>query len=317
MKKLLSSLSAVATSVARIGSLGCRATLALSLLSGYALAQSPNDAPLQAKNLPQGATQTTDVCPVAITPTPGAQTLRAKGSVCAGLGFAEYVPEDYANKAAWPLIVFFHGKAEMGNGGPVDVRKLLNASLVRQVQASAWDPQKRFIVLSPQYNVDDLNPGTLKKFIAFAKANYKVDPQRIYLTGLSQGGDPLYIYLSSTNGGDAAAAVPISAATGNAGQDEQNNPRQYECAYKHVPIWLFHGSADYEVRSQNALEVYTMLSECAPSAPVAPRYTEYAGVKNDAGTRTYGLSGMNSTVQPQRQVYDISVYDWLLQHSKP
>jgi predicted peptidase len=262
-------------------------------------------------------TQTMAACPTPITPTPGTQTLRTKASTCAGLGFAEYVPEDYANKAAWPLIIFFHGRAEMGSGSETDVRQLLQASLVRQVQNNAWDPKKRFIVLSPQYNWDDLNPATLKKFMAFAKANYKVDPKRIYLTGLSQGGDPIYLYLSSTNGGDVAAAVPISAVAGNSGQDEQNNPPLYECAYKDVPMWLFHGSADYDVRSQNSLEVYTMLTECKPGARVAPRYTEYTGVEHDAWTRTYNLSGMNTEVQPQRQAYDISVYDWLLQHSKP
>jgi predicted peptidase len=257
------------------------------------------------------------VCAPAIVPSPGSQTLRAKGTNCAPLGFAEYVPANYASQATWPMIVFFHGRGEMGNGSATALAKLITAGLAKEVQNSSWDPQKRFIVLSVNYDWGDLNATTLKNFMAFAKANYKVDLKRIYLTGLSQGGDPMYIYLSATNGADIAAAVPISAVTGNSSQDLQNNPRQNECAFRNVPFWLFHGSADNIVGPGGSLDIYTKLGKCSPASPVLPRYTEYTGVGHDAWTRTYDRSGMNSAVQTGRQAYDISIYDWLLQHSKP
>jgi predicted peptidase len=257
------------------------------------------------------------VCPAPITPTPGFQILHPKGSTSANLGFAEYVPEDYADKTRWPLIVFFNGQGQMGSGSASDIAKLTYNGLTQDIQSDRWDPEHRFIVLSPQMDWEDFNASVVQDFIDFAKANYKVDPQRIYLTALSQGGDPLYAYLSGENGGDAAAAVAISAEAANANQDLQNNPSLQECAYKHVPLWLFHGSADTTVSPDNSRGVFAKLSACMPAGAIAPRYTEYTGVDHDAWSQTYNLSGMDAPVQAGTQVYDISIYDWFLQHSKP
>lgn len=234
----------------------------------------------------------------------------AAATTCAAqtLGYAEFVPAAYASVSSWPLIIAFHGDGEQGTGSATDIVKVDNTGLPRQVAQGQWDPTQRFIVLSPQMNSTTRTALKVHEFIQFAKANYKVDATRIYLTGLSGGGGPLYRYLDTYAGGEAAAVIPISAVyTFNSGA---------LCGWKQVPVWFFHGSADPTVTANNSKVAYDGLRACVPAPGVAPRFTEYTGVTHDAWTRTYSLSGMNTAVQTGRQLYDISIYDWLLQHQR-
>ena len=207
--------------------------------------------------------------------------------------------------------MFFHGNGETGMGTPTDIQKADNAGLSKEVKEDSWDPQRRFIVLSPQMNGTTRTAVNVHDFIQFAKANYKVDTTRIYLTGLSGGGGPLYRYLQTYNGGEAAAMIAISTVY------EFPSPENVVCNWKQVPAWFFHGSSDTTVTPGNSQRPFDHLFKwCLPLA-VDPRYTLYTGVGHDAWTRTYDLTGMNSTIQaPGLQPYNQNIYDWLLQYQK-
>jgi predicted peptidase len=258
--------------------------------------------------------------PAPVPPPPGACTpaanpdtleLRAKGTTCAPLGYAQFVPGSYAGASVWPLIIYFHGDGEIGDGSAGEIGRLTGGGLTRQIQLGEWDPGKRFVVLSPQMQLNEMNAATVKQFIEFAKSNFKIDPRRIYLTGSSRGGDPLYAYLSAESGGEAAAAVPISALSDNA----DNNGALGGCTYKDVPLWLFHGSADTTVAPSASSTVFDRLGTCQPAEP--PRFTEYSGVDHNAWSGTYDLSALNDAVQPGRQPYNQFIYDWMLQYARP
>lgn len=249
-------------------------------------------------------------CTPAIAPTPGLQRLLALGVTCAAqtLGYAEYVPPTYASVSSWPLIIAFHGDGESGMGGSADIGKVDNNGLPKEVNDNSWDATHRFIVLSPQMNGTTRTAINVHNFIQFAKANYKVDTMRIYLTGLSGGGGPLYRYLDAYAGGEVAAVVPISAVY------SFNNAAA--CGWKHIPVWFFHGSADSTVTSNNSKIAFDNLNACTPAPVVAPRFTEFTGVSHDGWTRTYDLTGMNTAVQSGRTIYSQSIYDWLLQYQR-
>ncbi|GAA5164446.1 hypothetical protein [Viridibacterium curvum] len=224
------------------------------------------------------------------------------------LGYAEYVPPTYASVASWPLIIAFHGDGEQGTGNSTDIVKVDNNGLPKQVGADQWDAAHRFIVLSPQMNWSTRTAQHVHDFIQFAKANYKVDATRIYLTGLSGGGGPLYKYLDTYAGGEAAAVIPISAV--------YSFNTAAACGWKNVPVWFFHGASDTTVTSNNSKVAFDNLNACSPAPLVAPRFTEFTGVTHDAWTRTYSLSGMGTTVTSGRTAYSQSIYDWLLQYHR-
>ncbi len=254
-----------------------------------------------------GGVPPADACNPAIVPTPGTQTLRARGTTCGPLGYAEYVPPDYTSHDAWPLIVFFHGDGQKGNGSESSIGTVDDTGLPGQIAANQWDPAQRFVVLSPQMDWDTRTAEMVQSFIAFAKGNYAVDPSRIYLTGLSGGGGPLYMYLDAYQGGEVAAAIPVSAVYTFASQ---------QCGWKHIPVWFFHGSADMTVTPNNSLVPYNDLNACSPPPTVAPRRTVYTGVGHDSWTRTYSLSGMSDALENGSTAYDVSIYDWLLQYQR-
>ena len=160
-------------------------------------------------------------------------SLLAVGATCASLGYAEYVPANYASQNGFPLVIALHGDGQSGYGTASDILKLDDDGLPAAIAAGTWDPQKRFVVLAPQMNYLTRTADEVRNFIAFAKANYKIDPGRIYLTAYSGGGGPFYRYMETYDGAGIAAAAPISTV-----YTFTNDPTE-TCSYKTVPLWVF------------------------------------------------------------------------------
>src|SRR5206468_6592678 len=136
-----------------------------------------------------------------------------------------WVPTDYnqtSNK--YPLIVFLHGIGETGTG--VDgLSRLVGTGLPYRI-ASGWNPEAvnpadgqnyKFIVVSPQAASWSYGYNELQYIIPAIIAKYRVDPSRVYVTGLSAGGAG--VWGSVTHNADfsskIAAVVPVSAAGTN------------------------------------------------------------------------------------------------------
>ena len=253
--------------------------------------------------------------PAISAPTPGVQTPRTKGSTCAALGYYEYVPPTYASRTDWPLIIALHGDGEVGDG-TTQLSRVITQGLPLQIQNDHWDPGHRFVVLSPQMaDIFERRGDVLQTYIAFAIANYDIDPHRIYLTGYSGGAEPMDNYLAYASGGLVAAVAPIS------GYFSMPNTK---CSWRQVPIWYFHGANDsgLTAASGNSTLSYDNMIACSPGPTVAPRYTLYANRAHDDWNLTYDLTGMNASMYPVvsaapgNTAYDISLYDWFLQHTR-
>ncbi|HTE08602.1 MAG TPA: T9SS type A sorting domain-containing protein [Flavitalea sp.] len=163
------------------------------------------------------------------------------------IGFLEYKPRDYANKTdtKYPIIIFLHGIGERGNG-TTDLAKVACCGIPRIISwghnmTFNWNGKSEtFLVLSPQcpskYGmwpevlVDDL--------IKYAKENLRIDPERIYLTGLSMGAGGTYKYISSAqkyaDNIAASAAISPPCVFNNAAYMVKNN----------MPFWGWHAADD-------------------------------------------------------------------------
>lgn len=146
-----------------------------------------------------------------------------------------YLPIDYATSGVtYALIVFNHGSGEAGNnlaliynsttaGGPAHVIEEGNwpaAGFVNPADGLHY----KFIVLCPQSPAWSPSGDNQENIIKYMVANYRIDPSRIYGTGLSSGGGTQVEYMArldvnESNGGTSvrtykyAASVPMSAAT--------------------------------------------------------------------------------------------------------
>ena len=144
------------------------------------------------------------------------------------------LPDDYSTTSGrYPLIVFLHGKGEASDpanlskiyksttaGGPANfiARGLWPSSFTNPADGKAY----KFIVVSPQAKGYSTSSSQLMYLLSDLVNTYRIDTNRIYLTGLSAGGDGVVKYTSNVTPSGSpmstrfkpAAIVPMSAAAG-------------------------------------------------------------------------------------------------------
>ncbi|MEH2326709.1 MAG: prolyl oligopeptidase family serine peptidase [Nostoc sp.] len=179
-----------------------------------------------------------------------------------------------------PTILFLHGAGQRGSNLD-DVKKYGVAKIVEQ---QADFP---FIVISPQcprgeyWNIERLS-ALLDRVIA----SYPVDPERVYLTGLSMGGYGTW-HLAAAQPERFAAIAPICGG---------GNPKAAR-NLKNLPVWAFHGAKDNVVPLSESEIMVSALK--ARNGNV--KFTVYPEANHDSWTQTYN--------NPE-------LYKWFLQHRR-
>jgi predicted peptidase len=224
--------------------------------------------------------------PVKATTQPGQHAQTMEKQVIVKLDYLLSIPTDYNKdtKKNYPLILFLHGSGERGSdvnavkvhGPPKIIEKNPDSTLA-----------KDFIVVSPQcpagrgWKVDDLM--TLLDDI---EAKYRVDADRIYVTGLSMGGFGTWD-LASNFPDRFAAIAPMCGG----GQPEMARRLKY------LPIWVFHGEADPAVPFKRSEDMVEALKKVGNDV----KFTRYPGVGHDCWTASYA--------NPE-------LYTWFLSHTR-
>jgi polyhydroxybutyrate depolymerase len=163
--------------------------------------------------------------------------------------FLLHVPNNYSVNTPLPLVVVIHGAFSTG----------------RQTESetgfSTLADKERFLVVYPEgigifgllqhWNagyccgkaaedrIDDV--GFLAEVIAAVRQKVAVDPDRIYMAGMSNGGMMTYRYAAERD--DLAAAAVVSGAIGST-YDVDSHPWRMPQPKRSVPIIAFHGLAD-------------------------------------------------------------------------
>jgi pimeloyl-ACP methyl ester carboxylesterase len=156
------------------------------------------------------------------------------------------LPQAYAADPAkrWPLILYLHSGNEKGhNLQQVRVSGLAGAiAKGRQVPA---------VVISPQCPpTNDWEPQIVAQLLDDVCAKYRIDPDRIYLTGASMGADAVWS-LALDHPERYAAIVTIAADT-----DPADAAR-----VKDLPVWAFHGQKDEEVPVEQTISMVNALRQ--------------------------------------------------------
>ncbi|MEZ6130934.1 MAG: PHB depolymerase family esterase [Planctomycetaceae bacterium] len=192
------------------------------------------------------------------------------------------LPENYESQEAWPLILFLHGAGERGD----DLEKVKVHGPPKLIAAGKALP---FIVVSPQCP-ENLwwEPIELTALLDAVVKTYKVDPDRIYVTGLSMGGFGTW-RLAAYTPERFAAIAPIC------GGGEPYWARRFA----NLPTWAFHGAKDKGVPVERSQQMIDAMKK----AGGMPKFTVYPDAEHDSWTETY-----------DNPVF----YDWLLtQKRKP
>jgi len=229
----------------------------------------------------------------------------SKDTTTAPNGFYEYLPPGYDGSLAAPLMVFWHGLGEDGDGlaepdGGGDLHTVPNNGPPKLIKADQWPNARPFIVLSPQHGPSNCpSNDEIDAFMTWAIGHYTVDSKRIYLTGLSCGAIGSWSYLDKYKDKVVAATLLISGDPGNIFSDDG-------CSLvSDLALWSVHGSADPTVDPSDDETTMPKFIACAePRADV--KFNLVDGGAHDVWTKTYDLSyGFGD------------VYQWMLDHPKP
>lgn len=200
------------------------------------------------------------------------------------LNYLLWLPADYKKdkNKKFPLLIFLHGSGERGD----NLEKVKTHGPPSLVDKPADFP---FILVSPQcaegtrwmWKVDELQ-AMLEEIIS----KYRIDSDRIYLTGLSMGGFGTWAWAISQPGQFAAIAPVCGGGLSH-----------YAYELKNTPVWAFHGDSDDVVDVKNTVEMVEAVNATGGSA----RMTIYPGVGHDSWVSAYN---------------EAELYKWFLSQSK-
>jgi predicted peptidase len=195
-----------------------------------------------------------------------AKTFEKRITITAKLSYLLSLPADYGKtRKTWPLVLFLHGSGESGN----DLGKVKAHGPPKLVEANGPFP---FILVSPQSPGRGWNPDVLNALLDTVIKDYRVDKNRVYLTGLSMGGYGTWS-LAAAYPQKFAAIAPICG--GGSPEDAVKLAK--------LPIWVFHGAKDPTVPLKRSEEMV----EAIKAAGGHPKFTIYPDAGHDSWTATY------------------------------
>ena len=232
-----------------------------------------------------------------------------------------WLPADYNTTTTnYPLIIFLHAGGEVGDGVS-GLNNLINAGLPKEI-AAGWDPQAvnpadgktyKFIVVSPQAptnsgwsysytHVVNILPDILKR--------YRVDPKRIYITGISAGGAGTWSCVTN----DAnftqkiAAIIPVSAAGVNNPNVETPNIKYISGKYG-VSVWTVCGTKD--ALYNTAVSYVNTINTANPAPAIPAKLTGMTGLDHVPAVwdTAYKATWRNNALNR-------NFYEWMLQYQR-
>lgn len=196
------------------------------------------------------------------------------------MGYLLYLPKDYDTKESWPLVLFLHGSGERGD----DLEMVKKHGPPKLVTEGKEFP---FILISPQCPMGkSWEPYELNILLDDLIQKYKVDEDRICVTGLSMGGFGTW-KLAAYMPRRFAAIAPIC------GGGDVNSARRLT----KLPIWAFHGAKDKGVPVELTQEMIDAVTKNGGT----PKLTIYPDAEHDSWTETYN--------NPE-------FYEWLLEQKR-
>ncbi|WOO40740.1 Ig-like domain-containing protein [Rubellicoccus peritrichatus] len=269
-------------------------------------------------------------------------------------GYWEFLPAAYdANPTKeFPVVFFFHGKGENGDGtlaAPGDpTANKLQEVLVHAVPKFHNDNSnadhaavndllelEEVITLSPQTSRNAWTQSEIRSFVDYAIQHYRIDSKRIYLTGLSNGSRGIHVFVDDDPNSQQITAIVASA---NRGKVEEPSGL---AAMEGIPYWALTGQQDSSDAYKSVNNIAGALLGTGPTILGSginndPRYPrdglEYTALfDRNAGTWSWQLGIIDdSDISPKLTIYpnaghstwnrtykNLDVWGWLLEQVKP
>jgi len=214
-------------------------------------------------------------------------------------------PKDFDPKRKYPLVIYFHGSGERGTNNVAQlgfgVKAFASDEIMLKYPCFVIAPQCPAYPTNPSPTwsatqweaTDQTMPEKPSKPIAAAselldaiRTEFPIDPTRIYVTGISDGGFGTWDMLQR-HPDIFAAGVPVCG-----GGDKALAPRLAK-----IPIWIFHGANDAAVKVKLSQDMVAALKVAGGQ----PKYDEYPGVGHNCWDRAYATEELYDWLFAQRR----------------
>lgn len=239
------------------------------------------------------------------TATPVMKAVSSNSIISNSDGYYEILPARYSlTTKSYPMILFIHGIGELGTGiGRLMCCGIPNYAYKKQFPADfvVNGQHFSFVVVAPQF-LHRPSPADMQNYIAYATKHYRIDPTRIYISGLSMGGGSTWDY-SSVYGQNVAAAVPVcggSAPTASAARS---------IASKNLPVWTISSTNDKVVPISWATNWINWIKSDNPANAGNVKLTTLTGGQSHNDT-------WYMTFNPATKFGGINIYEWMLRYRR-
>jgi dienelactone hydrolase len=219
------------------------------------------------------------------------------------LPYLEYLPEGYESSGElYPAIIFLHGFGEKGNGSDSQIWRVAKngpPKLIEQGDKMCFNvngKEECFIVISPQTNAD-WQIHWIHNLVDYVKDRYRIDPNRLYLTGLSLGGYGTYA------GAGGKTDVPNKFAAIAPVSGKALCPHAEYIGSMNIPVWEFHGDLDTAIPVSEAYKAIDCVKSGNPA--IEPILTIYEGVYHNSWDRAY---------RTDHYYHSPNLYEWFLSY---
>ena len=194
---------------------------------------------------------------------------------------------DFGNP--YPLIIYLHGAGETGK----DIRQLKKLDMSYFFNQESFTPEFQFFVVTPVTPKGGWEPNhiiaLLDALLADQCFRYRIDPNRIYLTGYSMGGFGTFDTACAFP--DRFAAIVPLAGGGDPGKAEK---------LMTVPTWAFHGDKDDIVSCESTEKmIHTMQELHHPNV----RMTLLPGFGHAIPPSVYARSDLYQWLLKQKRIH--------------
>jgi phospholipase/carboxylesterase len=182
-------------------------------------------------------------------------------------GFSLYVPEYYTPDRAWPLVMALHGGSGNGRGflwswlrdarshGAILVAPTATGSTSTKSTPAKSTPAKSTPAKSTWALMgEDTDSPNLARILDLVRSRWNVDPKRLLLTGMSDGGT--FCYVTGLESASPFTHLAPVAATFHPLMAEMADAQRL----RGLPVYLVHGQLDWMFPVQVARQTQALLS---------------------------------------------------------
>jgi hypothetical protein len=186
-------------------------------------------------------------------------------------GYVVYLPDNYDASKKWPVQFFFHGDGQIGDGSEAGLQSIIDLIDSPYYPWAAQLKKDRCIMIAPQLNPQPYNIywplSYADEALEFAK-QYSIDTNRLYLSGISRGGDIVFGYpASSVDNGSKFAAILACCCVSVGGN----------YSFVKSPVMAYHAKNDPIVSYLGTDSTIKMINAANPPVKAIAKFFDIGG----------------------------------------